>query len=99
MTSEDNNWPVKTDEAALDRYLKDARDLSSSINAGQRVSDLRNLVDISVSDLANRCDITTQELLALEAGMMQLTPAIATRLASNLGVKFEDLYLSDDKKA
>ena len=96
MASNEKDWPIDYDKAALARYLAEARDMSVSINAGQRISDLRNLIDISAIDLAKKCDISTLELLALEAGMMQLQPDLAQRLATEIGVDYSDIYLSEE---
>lgn len=98
MTSKDKFWPIGSEQSALASYLEHARDRSSSINAGQRVSDLRSLLDVSPQELAEKCEITTNELLALEAGLMQLKPALAERLAKQLGVEYTDLYLSDENQ-
>ncbi|MFK8078920.1 MAG: helix-turn-helix transcriptional regulator [Granulosicoccus sp.] len=96
MTSPDKDWIYESRKEDLARYLKDGIDLSSSINAGQRISDLRNLADISVQELAESCGISPQELLALESGIMNLNASLASLLARKLGVSDVDLYVSDE---
>ncbi len=93
MEFTDKDWNDASNPDDLDRYRKEGRDLSDPINQGQRISDLRSLAELSVETLAERSDITPQTLLALEAGLQELRPALAVRLAENIGVSFSDLWV------
>jgi len=95
MTSINNHWAYSGDPDDLSRYHKDANDLSVSIDAGQKISDLRELAGLSVENFSRACDVTEQELLALEAGIMTLQPDLAERIAQQLGVDRSFFYLSD----
>ncbi|MFK7860674.1 MAG: hypothetical protein AB8B64_17775 [Granulosicoccus sp.] len=98
MTSTDENWINNSNDENLTRYHRDAIDLSPSINAGQRISDLRGLADMSVPELSENCGITCQELLALEAGIMRLQPELAALLAETLGVEYSYLYVDEENQ-
>lgn len=91
----DKDWDNTSNPEDMHRYQKDGRDLCAPINQGQRIFDLRSLADISVDELAEKSGITPQTLLALEAGLRQLRPALAVRLAANIGVSFSDLWVND----
>lgn len=98
MTANQNDWFFQSNPDDLKRYQKEGRDLSPAINAGQRISDLRNLADVTTSELAEKTGISLQELLALEAGMMHLQPGLARRLAEQLGVAYSDLCVNNISK-
>ncbi|MFK7992785.1 MAG: helix-turn-helix domain-containing protein [Granulosicoccus sp.] len=98
MTSADKDWVYTSNQNDLERYQQDEIDLSSSINAGQRVSDLRNLADVSVQELSECCGISVKELLALESGLMQLTLDLAKQLSQHLGVEYSYLYVDSDNQ-
>lgn len=63
---------------------------------GLRLFELRIAANLSQTALARLADMETQELLAIEAGLMTLPPSLAYRLAQELGAPFSDLWQSRD---
>ena len=96
MIPPSDNAQINSNEDNLPRYQKDGIDLSPTVNQGQHIADLRNLADVPIAELASACDISDNELLAIEAGMQQLDPAIAANMAKHLGVRYHDLWIDPD---
>lgn len=61
---------------------------------GNRLSDLRSTLDVCPKRLAAESGITTQELLAIEAGFQRLSPALAMKMTRLLGLQFSDLWIA-----
>ncbi len=95
MDFTDDDWDMTSNPEDLARYKKDGRDLSAPITQGQRLADLRILAEISAEDLAQQCGVTSQMILALEAGLSEMDPALAQRLATHLGVQYSDLWIEE----
>jgi DNA-binding XRE family transcriptional regulator len=60
---------------------------------GRRLCILRIDSGLQPDTLAASAGITTQQLFALEAGLMMMTPDLASRMARKLGVQYTDLWL------
>jgi DNA-binding XRE family transcriptional regulator len=73
----------------------DDSDYSANLLQGQRLSDLRSELDIPPVQLAKSVGITTQELLAIEAGLMRLSATLALRLAREMGVRYSEFWIDD----
>ena len=89
----DEKWNTDDSAENLKRYQKDGRDLSPTVNQGQRIADLRGLCDLSVNQLAEKSGLKPTQLLALEAGLQQLRPEQATRLAESMGVDYSEVWV------
>ena len=89
----DENWNTDDCEKNLERYQKDARDLSPAIHQGQRIADLRGLSELTVDELAEKSGLKCNELLAVEAGLQILQQTQAMRLAECMGVNYSDLWV------
>ena len=93
--SDHDDWNPEVDQQKLRRYRKDGNDLSPSINQGQKIADFRNLAGMSITELATHVAIDKKELLALEAGLKELSPALAKQIAKTLGINFSDLWVDN----
>ena len=89
----DEKWNTDGSAENLKRYQKDGRDLSPTVNQGQRIADLRGLCDMSVDQLAEKSGLKRTQLLALEAGLQELQPEQATRLAESMGVDYSEVWV------
>lgn len=91
----EDDWGFDEQPASISRYKGESNDLSAEIAQGQQIKDLRYLAGMSPSDLAAQVGLTFHDLLALEAGLVVLRKAQASRIAGALGVKFADLWLEE----
>ena len=94
---EDSDWDMEEDPQALARYQRDGQDLSPAVNQGQRIVDLRSLTGMSVAKFASVIGLPEKDLLAIEAGMMHLTPAQAEKIAAVLDVSYTDVWVADER--
>ena len=88
-----NDWKLTEVSNDDDRYGGADNNLTPHIEQGQRLSELRNLADISPEELAQKAGISIKELLAIEAGLLELRPITAHRFAIALGVEYKDLSI------
>lgn len=93
MKLTDEEWNTDNAEENLARYQRDGRDLSQTINQGQRIADIRGFSELSVDELAEKSGLKRSELMALEAGLQKLQPDQARQLAECMGVDFADLWV------
>ncbi|MFK7862261.1 MAG: helix-turn-helix domain-containing protein [Granulosicoccus sp.] len=93
MTSPDseNNWEwvVTSNEGAVDYH---GNDLSKAISIGNRISELRISAGLSAQDVEDYAGVRKSNLLALEAGLLELDAATADQLAMVLGVSAAELF-------
>lgn len=66
---------------------------------GQRVRDLRMMVDMSPEALADYALINVKDLLAIEAGVQPLERSLAQLLADGIGVQINDIWVEKDLAA
>ena len=75
----------------LSRYQKDAIDLSGTINQGQKIVDLRQLAGITIEELELKAKIPRKDLLAIEAGLLEINQTQAKQIAEAIGVRVTDI--------
>ena len=97
MGTEKRSWDTPGNPEDLERYQQYGEDLSPHINCGRIVFDLRSLAAVSVSDLAEACGVADRDILAIEAGLQHLRPALAERMAKYFGIKTSDLLANPAK--
>ena len=94
MATDDDDQFLTSEAVDTDRNKGQEPDLSTCINQGRRVADLRMLADLSPQVLATKAGLTLFELQAIEAGRMILSRDVAERLSAQLGVRCVDLWIS-----
>jgi len=94
---DEDNWD-EGDAYTGTRY-EPGEDLSPVINNGQRVRDLRMLVDMTPGPRADFAMIRVNVLLAIEAGMMHLERPLAQLLADGIGVALSDVWVETSRAA
>lgn len=60
---------------------------------GTHLSAIRNKAGMSYYALARSAGIAPQDLLAIEAGILDLSPQLAKQIAEVLGIRFSELWL------
>lgn len=60
-----------------------------------RIRDLRLARGVTQAELANRCEVTRQTIIALEAGKYSPSLELAFRLARALGRDLEEVFQFD----
>lgn len=94
----DEEWDSAEEFPGLDKQ-EDAELYADSLSNGQRVRDLRMMIDMSPEALADYALINVRDLLAIEAGVLPLERALAQLLADGLGVQVRDIWTEQDKAA
>lgn len=69
-----------------------ARRDSLESRVDSRVRDARRAAGLTQEELARRCGVSRQALIAVEAGRAQPSVTVALRLASALGLRVEELF-------
>lgn len=90
---DDDDWTLDEESQEYRDYQSIGLDLSEEVNKGHHVRDLRMLIDVSPESLATMINITTNDLLAIEAGMLHLSADTAADIASALGVDLSDILV------
>lgn len=65
---------------------------------GTHLSAIRDQANMSYYALARGAGIAPQDLLAIEAGVLELSPQLAKQLAEVLGIRFSELWLCRARK-
>lgn len=65
---------------------------------GNHLFAIRDRANMSYFALARGAGIAPRDLLAIEAGVLELSPQLAKRLADVLGIRFSELWISGATK-
>lgn len=93
---DDDDWGFEENSSEYNTYEHSGDDLSYEINNGHRVRDLRLLAEIGPETLAENTSISAQDLLAMEAGILQLDENSAKEIAAVLNVKLSDIWVAGE---
>ena len=70
--------------------------MESQIHIGPRVRALREAMDLSLRDLAERCGVSAPMLSQVERGETSPTLAVASRIAAGLELRLSQLLRLDE---
>lgn len=90
---DDDDWGFDEGSFEYNDYEHVGNDLSDEVNNGQRVRDLRMLIEMTPDALAARTGLSANDLLAIEAGMLHLEHDTALEIAAVLGVNLSDIWI------
>lgn len=68
-------------------------DFDKNAAQGQKLNEMRSQLDVSPVSLAKSIGISTNTLLAIEAGLVVLSPELAKNIVVQLGVRYSDLWI------
>lgn len=92
MTSADHDWEWVIPPEDGDTTSYSGADLKDNISIGEHVYTLRTSAGLSPQDVEDYAGIKKADLLALEAGLLQMNANLAESLSMVLGVSASELY-------
>ncbi|MDR3195047.1 MAG: cupin domain-containing protein [Tannerella sp.] len=64
----------------------------------ERLAGLRDVLDISVEEMANVCNLSTENYLLLESGTVDISVSVLHRIARRYGIELTVLMFGDEPK-